>query len=117
MQNSSSGHRIWHINNGVKGFDTSTLPRCQAIAASTGKPCKRAALKGQKLCGIHAGRYTPGGKATNQNALKHGLYTKEAQQERARARKTLALLWDLNQALSAQMDEQGSHSKELTKAG
>jgi len=117
MHNSSGGHRTWHINNGVKGLDTSTLPRCQAVATSTGKPCKRAALKGQKLCGIHAGRYNPGGKARNQNALKHGRYTKQAQQERARIRKTLALLGHLTGALSAEIDEQENRSRKLTETG
>ena len=79
MTNKSSEKQKWYINNGVEGFDLSTLPRCQATAKHTNEPCKRAALKNQKFCGIHSGKYTPG---KNKNDKIHGFFTREAMQER-----------------------------------
>lgn len=83
MEHQNGDQRVWHIKNGVKALDLSSLPRCQAVAKSTGKECRRPAQKGQRMCGIHAGRYIPGAGADNQNALVHGLFTKEAKQQRA----------------------------------
>lgn len=89
MKKQNREPRSHYINNGVKALDLSTLPRCQAIATSTGENCKRAAIKGHKFCGIHSGRYTPGAKVNNLNALTHGLYTAKAKDTRSRFKKTL----------------------------
>ncbi len=49
--------------------------RREGVAKTTGKRCKRAAKRGLRLCGIHAGNYTPSAPKGNSNSLKHGLYT------------------------------------------
>jgi len=72
----------WYIDGGVPGFDLSTLPRCKAIAKTTGKRCKRPAIKGQELCGMHNGNYTPSAPKGNSNALKTGLHTESARAEK-----------------------------------
>ena len=77
---------FWCINNGVRGFDMSSLPRCTAIAKSTGRQCQRPAKKGKPFCGIHDGSFRPGAPPGNSNAWKHGLYSQEAIEERGRAR-------------------------------
>ncbi len=76
-------------------FDFSTMPRCQAKASRTGERCRRAAVKGQMYCGIHSGRYKPGPQVYNKPRLIHGFNTKEAQQERAEARRLINRANDL----------------------
>lgn len=65
------------------------LPRCQAVASSTGQTCKRAACMGKKYCGIHSGRYRPGPAIYNKPGLKHGCCTEDALRERAEVRNVL----------------------------
>ena len=100
MLDQSCEKRGWLIKNGVQALDLSSLPRCQAVAASTGHSCKHAALKGRNVCGIHAGNYTPRAKKGNRNSLKRGLHTREAVKERAEIRRTLDLLRNLTEALT-----------------
>ena len=66
----------WKLNNGNQPLDLSTLPRCEAIAKSTGKRCGNPAMKGKMVCYIHGGK-SPGPPIGNNNAYKHGAYTKE----------------------------------------
>ena len=47
--------------------------QCQAIAKSTGKQCRRRAVKGKRVCTVHGG-LTPGGIASPN--YKHGRYSK-----------------------------------------
>jgi uncharacterized protein YjcR len=89
------GARIWHICNGVRGFDVNTLPRCCAIAKATGNRCKRPAQKGQQYCGVHNGTVPAGGPKGNKNAYKHGLYSAEAMKENKLARELLREAEDL----------------------
>jgi len=103
MSDSSRGERVWYLKNGAKALDLSKLPRCQAVAKSTGEPCKRPAVKGYSLCGIHAGRYRPGGIKGNQNALKHGLCTEKARQDRLLIKETLDFIGHLTQTVDAQL--------------
>jgi len=103
MSNPKRGKKVWYLKNGAKALDLSELPRCQAIAKSTGLPCKRPALKGSSLCGIHAGRYRPGGIKGNRNALKHGLCTEKAKQDRLLVKETLGFIGQLTKTLSAQI--------------
>lgn len=54
-------------------------PRCGAKARSTGKPCKKAALKGKKRCQLHGGRSTgprteAGKRKSRMGPTKHGHY-------------------------------------------
>lgn len=86
MDKAEEQKRVWYIQGGVPGFDLSKLPRCQAVAASFGRRCRNPAMKGSDLCCVHAGLKNPGAKLGNQNALKHGLYTKEAREERKEVR-------------------------------
>ena len=58
-----------------------TSPRCGAKTRS-GKPCRAPAVAGKKRCRMHGGAEGSGAPVGNQNALKHGLYTKEAIAER-----------------------------------
>jgi hypothetical protein len=109
LHDQNSDSRAWFINNGVQALDLSTLPRCQAVAASTGEQCKRAALKGQKCCGIHSGRYKPGARAGNKNAERHGQQSERTRQERAEARDILRALTGLSGDLSSKIQSPITH--------
>ena len=56
-------------------------PRCGAKTRS-GRPCSSPAVRGKKRCRMHGGAKGSGAPLGNQNALKHGLYTKEAIEQR-----------------------------------
>jgi uncharacterized protein YjcR len=52
-------------------------PRCGARTRS-GKPCRSPAVDGKKRCRKHGGAAGSGAPRGNENAVKHGLYTREA---------------------------------------
>jgi uncharacterized protein YjcR len=60
--------------------------RCGAKTRS-GKPCQSPAVSGKKRCRMHGGAEGSGAPKGNQNALKHGRYTKTAIEERRALRK------------------------------
>jgi hypothetical protein len=63
-------------------------PRCSATSKRTHEPCKAPAVRGWTVCRFHGAR--GGGPRGKRNAMfKHGLYTKEAVQERLRLRELL----------------------------
>ena len=51
--------------------------RCGAKTRS-GKPCRSPAVHGKKRCRMHGGAPGSGAPKNNQNALKHGQFTKDA---------------------------------------
>ena len=55
--------------------------RCGARTRS-GTPCRAPAVSGKARCRMHGGARGSGAPIGNQNALKHGMYTKEALEER-----------------------------------
>jgi len=60
-------------------------PRCGA-KTRRGTSCRSPAVRGKKRCRMHGGAKGSGAPKGNQNALKHGGYTKEALGYRARLR-------------------------------
>jgi len=62
--------------------------RCGA-KSRTGKPCRSPAVAGKKRCRMHGGAPGSGAPRGNKNALKHGLYTREAIEERQQLRALL----------------------------
>jgi uncharacterized protein YjcR len=60
-------------------------PRCGAKTRS-GKPCMSPTVHGKKRCRMHGGAPGSGAPRGNKNALKHGLYTREAIEERRQLR-------------------------------
>jgi len=52
-------------------------PRCGARTRS-GRPCCSPAVQGKKRCRMHGGAPGSGAPPGNKNAVKHGLYTREA---------------------------------------
>lgn len=56
-------------------------PRCGAKTRS-GKPCRSPAVQGKARCRMHGGAKGSGAPKGNRNALKHGIYTREAIAER-----------------------------------
>lgn len=58
-----------------------TSARCGAKTRS-GKPCRSPAVQGKGRCRMHGGAKGSGAPKGNRNALKHGLYTREAIAER-----------------------------------
>ncbi len=60
-------------------------PRCGAKTRS-GKPCMSPAVGHKKRCRMHGGAPGSGAPRGNQNARKHGLYTKAAIEERRQLR-------------------------------
>lgn len=52
-------------------------PRCGA-KTRRGTPCQAPAVAGKKRCRMHGGAAGSGAPKGNQNALKHGMYTREA---------------------------------------
>jgi hypothetical protein len=59
--------------------------RCGAKTRS-GKPCMSPAVGGKKRCRMHGGAPGSGAPKGNKNALKHGLHTKAAIEERKQLR-------------------------------
>jgi hypothetical protein len=55
--------------------------RCGAKTRS-GKPCRSPAVQGKKRCRMHGGAAGSGAPRGNRNALKGGLYTKAAMEQR-----------------------------------
>ena len=55
--------------------------RCGAKTRS-GKPCRSPAVQARKRCRMHGGAAGSGAPRGNENARKHGLYTREAMAER-----------------------------------
>jgi len=56
-------------------------PRCGAKTRSGGS-CRSPAVSGKKRCRMHGGAPGTGAPKQNQNALKHGLFTQQAIEER-----------------------------------
>jgi uncharacterized protein YjcR len=63
-------------------------PRCGARTRS-GQSCRSPAVHGKKRCRMHGGAKGSGAPPGNQNALKHGLYTKQAIEERKNLRQLI----------------------------
>jgi hypothetical protein len=62
--------------------------RCGAKTRS-GKPCMSPAVNGKMRCRMHGGALGSGAPRGNKNALKHGLYTRDAIENRRRLRDLL----------------------------
>jgi uncharacterized protein YjcR len=69
--------------------------RCGAKTRSGG-PCRSPAVSAKKRCRMHGGAPGTGAPKQNQNAIKHGLFTKDAIEERKQVR---ALLGQARQLL------------------
>ena len=67
---------------------TLKAPRCGAKTRK-GTLCLSPATHGKKRCRMHGGAEGSGAPKGNQNALKHGLYTKEAIAERKMFKKLI----------------------------
>jgi hypothetical protein len=65
-----------------------TSPRCGAKTRKGGV-CKAPAVQGKKRCRMHGGAPGSGAPKNNKNAFKHGLYTKEAIEQRKRLRELI----------------------------
>jgi hypothetical protein len=74
-------------------------PRCGATTRA-GRPCRSPAVRGKRRCRMHGGAPGSGAPKGNQNALKHGVFTKDAIAERRETRALIAqsrkLLRDLS---------------------
>jgi hypothetical protein len=60
-------------------------PRCGAKTRASGA-CRSPAVHGRKRCRMHGGAQGSGAPRANQNARKHGRFTREAIAERGRIR-------------------------------
>jgi uncharacterized protein YjcR len=60
-------------------------PRCGARTRMVAS-CRSPAVSGKKRCRMHGGAKGSGAPKNNQNAVKHGTYTKEAFRQRAKMR-------------------------------
>ena len=69
-------------------------PRCGARTRS-GALCNSPAVAEKKRCRMHGGAHGSGAPRGNQNALKHGTYTKYAIQRRAEMRDLIRGAWKL----------------------
>ena len=56
-------------------------PRCGA-KTRVGRPCQAPIVRGKKRCRMHGGAAGSGAPIGNKNALKHGMYTRQAIAER-----------------------------------
>ena len=61
--------------------DLRAMPKCQAVAKTTGRRCGNIAIKGKNVCYLHGGK-SPGAPKRNMNALKHGWHTAKSIAER-----------------------------------
>jgi hypothetical protein len=62
--------------------DAVATPRRCGAKTRSGKPCAASAMRGKKRCWMHGGAPGSGAPRGNNNALKHGLYTRVAIEER-----------------------------------
>ena len=69
--------------SGTASPDTGPMLSSRRCGAKTrsGQPCKSPAVHGKKRCRMHGGAPGSGAPKGNQNALKHGEYTKELIEE------------------------------------
>jgi len=72
-----------------------TSPRCGARVRSGGA-CRSPAVRGKKRCRMHGGARGSGAPSENQNARKHGMFTRDAIAER---RQIQALLGEARKLL------------------
>ncbi|WP_084029312.1 HGGxSTG domain-containing protein [Bradyrhizobium sp. LMTR 3] len=70
-------------------------PRCGAKTRCSGA-CRSPAVSGRKRCRMHGGAQGSGAPRANQNARKHGLFTRDAIAERREIR---ALLGEVRRVL------------------
>jgi uncharacterized protein YjcR len=55
-----------------------SAPRCGASTKRyNGRPCRSPSVRGKRRCRMHGGAKGSGAKKGNQNALKHGVTTRE----------------------------------------
>jgi uncharacterized protein YjcR len=66
-----------------------TSPRCGAKTRTSGT-CRSPAVHGKKRCRMHGGAQGTGAPTANQNARKHGLFTRDAIAERRQIQALLA---------------------------
>ena len=71
--------------------------RCGAKTRS-GTPCKAPAVRGKTRCRMHGGAFGSGAPRGNQNALKHGRFTREFLEER---RRTYAMVKEMLRSIDA----------------
>lgn len=90
--------RNGRLKSGAPVYDLTTLPRCDARAKRTGRPCRRYARKQTGRCRLHGGAWGAGAPYGNENALKHGFYTYQAIKER---RQIAALLRQMRDTFAA----------------
>ena len=77
------------VGNHIRNTDPMLAsPRCGAQTRS-GQPCRSPAVGGKKRCRMHGGAKGSGAPRGNQNALKHGHYTKQAIEERKKLRQLI----------------------------
>ena len=75
-----------------------TSPRCGAKTRS-GPSCRAPAVSGKGRCRMHGGAKGSGAPKENQNAFKHGTFTKAAFQERAELRELIREVRELQRTL------------------
>ena len=63
-------------------------PRCDAKTRA-GTPCQAPAVNGKRRCRMHGGAAGSGAPAGNQNALKHGMYSRDTLEFKKHMRKLL----------------------------
>jgi glucans biosynthesis protein len=63
-------------------------PRCGAKTRANGR-CRAPAVRGKARCRMHGGAAGSGAPRGNRNALKHGVFTKEALERRTRLNKLI----------------------------
>ncbi|WP_028350269.1 HGGxSTG domain-containing protein [Bradyrhizobium murdochi] len=69
-------------------------PRCGAKTRASGA-CRSPTVHGKKRCRMHGGAPRSGAPKANQNAGKHGLFTRDAIAERRQIRSLLGEAWRL----------------------
>jgi hypothetical protein len=69
-------------------------PRCGAKTRASGA-CRAPAVSGRKQCRMHGGAQGSGAPRANQNARKHGLFTRDAIAERRQIQALLGEAWKL----------------------
>jgi hypothetical protein len=69
-------------------------PRCGA-KTRCGGACRSPAVHGKPRCRMHGGAPGSGAPKANHNARKHGLFTRDAIEERRRIRALLGEAWKL----------------------
>jgi hypothetical protein len=79
--------------------DREIAPALCGAKTRSGRPCRTPVVTGKKRCRMHGGAPGSGAPRNNKNALKHGMYTREAIEDGKKLKLLLRTSGDLSRSV------------------